>query len=115
MEQTPDQAVFGDEFVISVDSLPGLEHVHLNSGLSQPVDGFRRRLEHEFHAARQNHDVSATIQQFPDVGNLNAGDVVSLGLPPIPFSTATWPEFQIATDKAAVRLDPAPLNEPDSR
>src|SRR5450756_1433857 len=71
-------------------------------------DSLWGRLQHQIHAAGQDDDVSAMVDEFGDVGNLNPGDMACMGLAPIPRASTAGPQFHVLPCPEAMDLHDSP-------
>jgi hypothetical protein len=108
MKESSDGDALPGQFVVELGRLARFQYVVLHAVLLKPGDRLRRRLQNQLHAARQNHDLRAVVDELGDVSDLNAGNVLSTGLAPIPWAAAAGPQFHVFALPKATNLHDSP-------
>ncbi len=82
----------------------------------EEIQGLAWDLKAFLHSPRENNNFGAVIEQFLDVSRLNAGQMISACLPPVPFSRSTRKKFSVFIRLGfSLNLEPSPGNMFDSR
>lgn len=108
MKESTDRNALPGQVVVEFGRLTRFQYVVLHAVLLKPRDRLGRRLQNQLHAARQNQDLHVVVEELGDVGDLNAGDVLSVGLAPIPWAATAGPQFHVFARPEATNLHDSP-------
>jgi len=73
------------------------------------------RPQHKLHAARAHDHAHAMVKELRDVGDLNARDMVGIGLRPVPSPAAARPELHVLAAAKPLNVQDAPFDVLDLR
>jgi hypothetical protein len=92
----------------------GLFNVIRNPAVAQHLQRLRASPEKQPHTARKDDNSAAVVEQLLNVARLNARDVMSTCLCPIPPATATGVQLEVATCAQALDIHTTPRNVSDA-
>lgn len=95
------------ELVVEFYGFFGLEDVGFDAEFFEHGEGFGHGVEGEVYAAGEDDDLCAVVDEFLDVGGLDAGLVAGSGLVPVPGAHAAGVEFGVF-EGLAVDFEAAP-------
>src|SRR5438552_1310454 len=113
MKQTADQLRLR-QLIVELDCGLGLLDVHFDISLAQILQSLRARLQGQLHPSAENHHLAAMLEQFFDVCDLNAWNMVSPGLRPIPLASTTGVKLKVTTAAHVLDVHVAPRDLRDA-
>ena len=101
--------------IVKHDRCLGLLEVKWHIATLEQVDRLNSRLQDQVHSAAEDYNSAAVGQKLFHIGGLDSGNVMRVGLLPIPLASAAGIELEVAPNAEAIGLDATPGNVSDSR
>ena len=107
MEQPANELTFS-QLIVQRDGGASLFNVNRNAAVAQQLERLRTSLQHKLHAACEDDDLTAVIEELCDIGWLNTRDMLGTGFVPIPGAATAWKEFEVFACSEAFDVHSAP-------
>lgn len=86
----------------------GLLNVRRHAAPLEQIESFGIRLQNQVHTAAKHNDLTVLGEKLLHIGRLDAGNMMGVGLLPVPFSAAAGIKLEVASCADAIDLHAAP-------